>query len=70
VVGYFEWVQDNNQLFWTEEEVTARLRDLLSRVWSNVVSRAERDRLSLREAAQAIALERFAEAARLRGFYP
>jgi glutamate dehydrogenase (NAD(P)+)/glutamate dehydrogenase (NADP+) len=70
VVGYFEWVQDNNQLFWTEEEVTARLRDLLSRVWSNVVSRSERDRLSLREAAQAIALERFAEAARLRGFYP
>jgi glutamate dehydrogenase/leucine dehydrogenase len=70
VIGYFEWVQDNNQLFWTEEEVTARLRDLVSKVWSNVVSRAERDRLSLREAAQAIALERFAEAARLRGFYP
>jgi glutamate dehydrogenase/leucine dehydrogenase len=70
VIGYFEWVQDNNQLFWTEEEVTARLRDLVSKVWSNVVSRAERDQLSLRDAAQSIALERFAEAARLRGFYP
>ncbi|MEB3330488.1 MAG: Glu/Leu/Phe/Val dehydrogenase [Candidatus Sericytochromatia bacterium] len=70
VVGYFEWVQDNNQLLWTEEEVTARLRSLMNRVWSQVVSRGERDRLSLREAAHAIALERFAEAARLRGFYP
>lgn len=70
VVGYFEWVQDNNQLFWTEEEVTSRLRDLVVRVWALVVSRSERDRLSLREAAQTIALERFAEAAKLRGFYP
>jgi glutamate dehydrogenase (NAD(P)+)/glutamate dehydrogenase (NADP+) len=70
VVGYFEWVQDNNQLFWTEEEVTSRLRDLVSRVWALVVSRSERDRLSPREAAQTIALERFAEAAKLRGFYP
>lgn len=70
IVGYFEWVQDNNQLFWTEEEVTSRLRDLLARTWALVVSRSERDRLSLRDAAQVVALERLAEAAGLRGFYP
>lgn len=70
LVGYFEWVQDNNRLFWTEEEVTSRLRDLLARTWAQVVSRGERDRLSLRDAAQVIALERLTEAAGLRGFYP
>ncbi|MEB3196232.1 MAG: Glu/Leu/Phe/Val dehydrogenase [Candidatus Sericytochromatia bacterium] len=70
LVGYFEWVQDNNQLFWTEEEVTGRLRDLVLRTWQQVASRAERDGLSYREAAHTIALERLFEAASLRGFYP
>lgn len=70
LVGYFEWVQDHNQLFWTEEEVTSRLRDLLLRTWRRVESRAGRDQLTYREAAHAIALERLSEAANLRGFYP
>lgn len=70
LVGYFEWVQDHNQLFWTEEEVTSRLRDLLLRSWRQVESRSTRDTLSYREAAHALALERLAEAAHLRGFYP
>jgi glutamate dehydrogenase (NAD(P)+)/glutamate dehydrogenase (NADP+) len=70
LVGYFEWVQDHNQLFWSEEEVMSRLRDLLLRTWRQVESRATRDELPYREAAHAIALERLAEAAQLRGFYP
>ncbi|MEB3284052.1 MAG: Glu/Leu/Phe/Val dehydrogenase [Candidatus Sericytochromatia bacterium] len=70
LVGYFEWVQDHNQLFWSEEEVTSRLRDLLLRTWRQVESRAGRDGLSYREAAHSLALERLAEAANLRGFYP
>ena len=70
IVGYFEWVQDNNRLFWTEEEVVSRLKALLMRAWTKVASRAERDKVTLREAAHLEAAGRLFEAATMRGLYP
>ena len=70
IVGYFEWVQDNNQLFWTEEEVVSRLKALLMRSWQKVASRAERDKVSLRKAAHLEAVGHLVEAAGMRGLYP
>ena len=70
IVGYFEWVQDNNQLFWTEEEVFSRLKSLQLRAYHNVQRRAERDGLSLRLAAHIEALNHVVQAANLRGLYP
>ncbi len=70
IVGYFEWVQDNSHLFWTEEEVISRLKALLMRAWRKVSSRAERDKLSLREAAHLEAVGHLYEAASMRGLYP
>jgi glutamate dehydrogenase/leucine dehydrogenase len=70
IVGYFEWVQDNNQLFWTEEEVIARLKDILLRAYRRVASRAERDRQSLRLAAHLEGVGNLVEALQMRGLYP
>lgn len=70
IVGYFEWVQDNNQLFWTEEEVISRTKAVVFRAWRKVASRAERDKLTFREAAHMEALGHLVEAAAMRGLYP
>jgi glutamate dehydrogenase (NAD(P)+) len=70
IVSYFEWVQDLQQLFWTEAEVNGRLEALLARTFSEVTQRAERSEVSSRTAAMATGVERVQEAKRLRGLYP
>ena len=40
VVSYFEWVQDLQQLFWEEEEVTRREYAILDRAFDTMVTRA------------------------------
>src|SRR5204862_6708181 len=70
VVSYFEWVQDRDGLFWTSEEVAARLRRVLVRAFDEVQETARRERISLREAATLLAVSRVAEATLVRGIYP
>jgi glutamate dehydrogenase (NAD(P)+) len=70
IVGYFEWVQDNNQLFWTEEEIISRLKDILLRAYQKVATRAERDKLSFRMATHIEAVGNLVEALNMRGLYP
>jgi glutamate dehydrogenase (NAD(P)+) len=71
VVGsYFEWVQDIQENFWTAAEVAERLDYVMIRATEQVVARQRRDGVSMREAATAIAVERVAQAHRVRGLYP
>jgi len=71
VVGsYFEWVQDIQENFWTAAEVAERLDYVMTRATEQVVERQRRDGVSMREAATAIAVERVAQAHRVRGLYP
>ena len=44
IVSYFEWVQDLQQLFWTEAEVNGRLEALLARSFNAVTQRADRNK--------------------------
>jgi glutamate dehydrogenase/leucine dehydrogenase len=44
IVSYFEWVQGLQQYFWSKDEVMGRLEEVLSRSWSQVVTRAKRTR--------------------------
>jgi glutamate dehydrogenase (NAD(P)+) len=69
-VGYFEWVQGNIRLIWSEEEILARLHKLLVQVCQRVFELAKDENISLRSAAMKISLERILEARRLRGLYP
>ena len=70
VVSYFEWVQDLQQLFWTEPEVRDRLNRVLERAFQAVMARVERDGVSHRTAALAIGVERVQRAKITRGLFP
>ncbi|MGF7235718.1 MAG: Glu/Leu/Phe/Val family dehydrogenase [Frankia sp.] len=69
-VSYFEWVQDMQAYFWTEDEVNERLAALMARAYREVSSLATERKVSLRTAAQMIGVGRVAEAHRTRGLYP
>ena len=70
IVSYFEWAQNRAALAWTREEVNERLRRQILAAADEVAQRAEGDAIPPRLAAHAIAVERVAEATRLRGLYP
>ncbi len=70
VVSYFEWVQDLQQLFWTEPEVRDRLNRVLERAFQAVMARSERDGVTHRTAALAIGVERVQKAKLTRGLFP
>ena len=70
VVSYFEWVQDLQQFFWEEDEVNARLKQILDRAFGQVTARANRDGVGQRTAAMAIGVEKVYAAKQVRGLFP
>jgi glutamate dehydrogenase (NAD(P)+) len=70
VVSYFEWVQDLQQFFWQEDEVNARLKQILDRAFGQVTARAKRDGVGQRTAAMAIGVEKVYAAKQVRGLFP
>ncbi|HYZ19457.1 MAG TPA: Glu/Leu/Phe/Val dehydrogenase [Gaiellaceae bacterium] len=69
-VSYFEWVQDLGRLFWTREEIRARLADKLNDAFDRVWQLAEQQGLTLRSAANVVAIREVAGALESRGIYP
>jgi len=69
-VSYFEWVQDQQKFFWDGEEVATRMRQLMLAAFQRVIEAAERLDVSWRTAALSVAIERVAEASRMRSLYP
>jgi glutamate dehydrogenase (NAD(P)+) len=69
-VSYFEWVQDLQNFFWTEEEVNARLGAIMQRAFHQVLTTAEEREVDLRTAALMRGIRRIAEAKRRRGIFP
>ncbi len=69
-VSYFEWVQDAQQFFWTEEEVNTRLIQIMQRAFKDVLAVAQAKGIDLRTAAMMRGIHRVAEAKRRRGVFP
>ena len=69
VVSYFEWVQGLQEYFWKEEEVNARLNDIVTRAFRETWETRERT-TSMRMAAYGLAVRRVAEATVTRGSIP
>jgi len=69
IVSYFEWVQDLQNFFWTEEEVNKRLREILTRAFHEVLDISERDKVGMRLAALMLGVSRVARAMLWRGLY-
>jgi glutamate dehydrogenase (NAD(P)+) len=69
-VSYFEWVQDLNRDHWSETVVNEKLREIMTRAFSETLTIAEREEVNMRTAAYLLAVERVASATALRGLYP
>jgi glutamate dehydrogenase (NAD(P)+) len=68
-VSYFEWVQDRQGFFWNEQTVNERLEEIMVESFGAIVEYAGRHAVNNRIAAYMVALDRVAEAIRLRGIY-
>ncbi|HID93523.1 MAG TPA: Glu/Leu/Phe/Val dehydrogenase [bacterium (Candidatus Stahlbacteria)] len=69
-VSYFEWVQDTQGFFWTENEVNERLERVMTESFADVFDISRREKVDMRTAAYMLAIGRVAEATRTRGIYP
>jgi glutamate dehydrogenase (NAD(P)+) len=69
-VSYFEWVQNLQELIWSEEEVLDRLTRIMQRSFKEVMEISLSKKIPMRTAALALGIGRVAEATRLRGIYP
>jgi glutamate dehydrogenase (NAD(P)+) len=69
VVSYFEWVQDLQNFFWTENEVSSKLRDVLVKAFHQVLDMSQKHSVDMRMAALMIGIDRVVKAMLWRGLY-
>ena len=69
-VSYFEWVQNVQELLWSEEQVSERLQYIIKKAFNEVIEIAEKKKIPMRTAAYLLGIERVAKAMELRGIYP
>jgi glutamate dehydrogenase (NAD(P)+) len=69
-VSYFEWLQGQQEYFWTEREVNSRLAEIMHAAFDAVLKQSLAGGTSMRMAAYMLGVGRVAEAIRHRGIYP
>jgi glutamate dehydrogenase (NAD(P)+) len=70
VIGsYFEWVQNLNGYFWTEEEYNSRLIPIMKDNFHRVWNYSENQDVVMRRAAFLVAIKRVADAVKMRGLF-
>ncbi|MDI6895416.1 MAG: Glu/Leu/Phe/Val dehydrogenase [Bacillota bacterium] len=67
-VSYFEWVQNLQNFYWTEEEVNARLEQMMKRSFGAVYRMHGDKKVPMRQAAFMVAVDRVVQAMRVRGW--
>lgn len=67
-VSYFEWVQNNQGYYWSEEEVNEKLVKVLVHAFENVYQLSQTRNINMRLAAYMIGARKMAEAAKFRGW--
>ncbi len=69
-VSYFEWVQNLQNLLWSEDEIDSRLSGIMRKAFSEVLAISHQKKLPMRTAALMLGIDRVAKAQELRGVYP
>jgi glutamate dehydrogenase (NAD(P)+) len=69
-VSYFEWVQDMQQFFWSEEEVNQKLEGLMLKAYRQVRALARQQQLPMRMAALSLGVQKVAREKMRRGLFP
>ncbi len=67
-VSYFEWVQNNQGYYWTEEEVEERLEKVMVKSFGSVYEMSQVRKVNMRLAAYMVGVRKMAEASRFRGW--
>lgn len=67
-VSYFEWVQNNQGYYWSEEEVEKKLEEIMVQSFNNVYRTAQTRNVDMRLAAYMVGVRKMAEASRFRGW--
>ena len=70
IVSYFEWVQDLQSFFWSEQQVNKLLKNVIVGAYNDVSSCAEQYKCDLRSAALVKAVDRLEQAMLWRGMFP
>ena len=68
MVSYFEWTQNLYQYQWSEERVNRELGQIMSAAYASVREQANRQQVSMREAALMVGIQRVARVVEMRGF--
>jgi len=66
-VSYYEWAQNLQQYRWTHEQVNRELKATITKAYVSVRDLSQEKKTTFRTAAYGIALQRVADAERLRG---
>jgi glutamate dehydrogenase (NAD(P)+) len=69
-VSYFEWVQDLGRLFWTRDEIRAKLAEKLSNAFDRVWDLADDRKVKLRTGALVAGIREVSDALQARGIFP
>ncbi len=69
-VSYYEWVQDQYSYFWSESQVRETLEQTMRTAFRTVHETALRYHTDMRTGAYILAVDRVAEATRVRGIFP
>ncbi|ASJ53392.1 glutamate dehydrogenase [Brevibacillus formosus] len=67
-VSYFEWVQNNQGYYWSEEEVEEKLEKVMVRSFESVYNMSQTRRVDMRLSAYMVGARKMAEASRFRGW--
>ena len=66
--SYFEQVQSNQNYYWTKEEVLGKLDNKMTDAFHKVWELAQRKKVKISDAAYMIAIQKVADACKLRGW--
>lgn len=69
-VSYFEWVQDLQHFFWSEDEIDERLHKIMRNTFKRVLTTRENHDVDMRLAAYIVAVQTVADASTTRSIYP
>jgi glutamate dehydrogenase (NAD(P)+) len=69
-VSYYEWVQDQYSFFWSEKQINETLEGTMRTAFKAVHETAVRYDTDMRTGAYILAVDRVAEATRVRGIFP
>jgi glutamate dehydrogenase len=67
-VSYFEWVQNNQGYYWSEEEVMEKLEKVMVSSFDTIYQLAQTHQVDMRLAAYMVGIQKVAEASRFRGW--